>query len=104
FLQAQLHLDALASQLSRKGLRTALALLPKEIIDSYNDAMARIKAQGEAEYKLACQIFYWLAYAGRPLSIEELQHAVAVSDDMTEMDFDAIVDADILTGVCAGLI
>ncbi|KAJ7589399.1 hypothetical protein C8J56DRAFT_33442 [Mycena floridula] len=104
FLQAQLHLDALASQLNRKGLRTALALLPKGIMDSYDEAMARIKAQGEAEYKLACQIFYWLAYAKRPLNIEELQHAVAVADDMTEMDFDAIVDVDMLTGICAGLI
>ncbi|KAJ7581669.1 ankyrin repeat-containing domain protein [Mycena floridula] len=104
FLQAQLHLDALATQLNRKGLRTALALLPKKIMNSYDDAMSRIKAQGEAEYELACQIFYWLAYAKQPLSIAELQHAVAVSDDMTEMDFDAIVDVDMLTGICAGLI
>ncbi|KAJ7592496.1 hypothetical protein C8J56DRAFT_779080, partial [Mycena floridula] len=104
FLQARLHLDALGSQLNRKGLRTALALLPKGIMDSYDTAMARIKAQGEAEYELACQIFYWLAYAKKQLSIEELQHAVAVSDDMSEMDFDAIVDVDMLTGVCAGLI
>ncbi|KAJ7575473.1 hypothetical protein C8J56DRAFT_801245 [Mycena floridula] len=104
FLQARLHLDALASQLNRRGLRTALASLPKGIIDSYDDAMARIKAQGEAEYELACQIFYWLVYAKRPLSIEELQHAVAVSQDMTEMDVDAIVDVDVLTGVCAGLV
>ncbi|KAJ7595991.1 hypothetical protein C8J56DRAFT_819421, partial [Mycena floridula] len=104
FLQACLHLDALASQLNRKGLHIALALLPKGIMDSYDDAMARIRSQGEAEYELACQIFYWLAYAQRPLAIEELQHAIAVSHDMTEMDFDAIVDVDVLTGICAGLI
>ncbi|KAJ7589343.1 hypothetical protein C8J56DRAFT_32657 [Mycena floridula] len=104
FLQAQLHLDALASQLNRTGLRKALASLPKGIIDSYDGAMTRIKAQGEAEYKLACQIFYWVAYAKMPLNIDELQHAVAVSDDMTEMDLDAIVDVDMLTGICAGLI
>ncbi|KAJ7587260.1 hypothetical protein C8J56DRAFT_861563, partial [Mycena floridula] len=104
FLQAHLHLDALASQLNRKGLRTALASLPKEIMDSYDAAMTRIKAQGQAEYELACQIFYWLAYAQSPLRIKELQHAIAVSDDMTEMDIDAMVDVDVLTGVCAGLI
>ncbi|KAJ7572822.1 hypothetical protein C8J56DRAFT_806279, partial [Mycena floridula] len=104
FLQAQLHLDALASQLNRTGLRKALASLPKGIMDSYDGVMTRIKAQGEEEYKLACQIFYWVAYAKRPLNMDELQHAVAVSDDMTEMDFDAIVDVDMLTGICAGLI
>ncbi|KAJ7589272.1 hypothetical protein C8J56DRAFT_784516, partial [Mycena floridula] len=104
FLQAQLHLDALASQLNRKGLRTALALLPKGIMDSYDEAMDRIRSQGKEESELAYRIFYWLAYAKKPLSIEELQHAVAVSDDMTEMDHDAMVDVDMLTGICAGLI
>ncbi|KAJ7579796.1 hypothetical protein C8J56DRAFT_1104779, partial [Mycena floridula] len=104
FLQAQLHLDALASQLNRKGLHIALGLLPKGIMDSYDDAMACIKSQGEEQYKLACRIFYWLAYAKRPLGIKELQHAIAVSDDMTQMNFDAMVDVDMLTGVCAGLI
>ncbi|KAJ7589356.1 hypothetical protein C8J56DRAFT_784927, partial [Mycena floridula] len=104
FLQAHLHLDALASQLNRKGLHKALALLPQGIMVSYDDAMDRIRSQGKEEYELACHIFYWLAYAKRPLNIEELQHAVAVSDDMTEMDHDAIVDVDMLTGICAGLI
>ncbi|KAJ7576378.1 hypothetical protein C8J56DRAFT_800037 [Mycena floridula] len=104
FLQARLHLDALASQLHRKGLRVALSALPKGIMDSYDAAMARISAQGEAEEKLALQVFYWLAYAYRPLSIKELQHAVAVSEDMTDMDFDAVVDVEILTSICAGLV
>ncbi|KAJ7589260.1 hypothetical protein C8J56DRAFT_784837, partial [Mycena floridula] len=104
FLQAHLHLDALASQLTRTKLRKALASLPKKIMDSYDDAMTRIRSQGEEQYELACQIFYWLAYAQEPLSIKQLQHAVAVSGDMTEMDFDDIVDVDRLTGICAGLI
>ncbi|KAJ7593601.1 hypothetical protein C8J56DRAFT_418216 [Mycena floridula] len=104
FLQAQLHLDALANQLNRKDLHKALASLPKGIMDSYDDAMARIRSQGEKQWELACQIFYWLAYAKQPLSLKQLQHAIAVSDDMTEMDFDAIVDVDVLTSVCAGLI
>ncbi|KAJ7576206.1 hypothetical protein C8J56DRAFT_800295, partial [Mycena floridula] len=104
FLQAHLHLDALASQLNRKGLRMALSTLPKGIMDSYDAAMARISVQGEAENKLAIQVFYWLAYAQEPLSVKELQHAVAVSEDMTDMDFDAVVDVEILTSICAGLV
>ncbi|KAJ7584503.1 hypothetical protein C8J56DRAFT_789785, partial [Mycena floridula] len=103
-MQARLHLDALASQLNRKGLRMALSTLPKGIMDSYDAAMARISAQGEAENKLALQVFYWLAYAQEPLSVEEIQHAVAVSEDMTDMDFDAIVDVELLTSICAGLV
>ncbi|KAJ7589155.1 hypothetical protein C8J56DRAFT_784434, partial [Mycena floridula] len=104
FLQARLHLDALAGQLNRKGLHKALASLPQGIMDSYDDAMTRIRSQGEEQFELARQIFYWLAYAKEPLSIKELQHAVAVSDNMTEMDLDAIVEMDVLIDVCAGLI
>ncbi|KAJ7587114.1 hypothetical protein C8J56DRAFT_1014600, partial [Mycena floridula] len=71
FLQAHLHLDVLATQLNRKAVRTALAKLPEGIMDSYDSIMARIKAQGEAEYELARRIFYWLVYAKQPLTIKE---------------------------------
>ncbi|KAJ7584563.1 hypothetical protein C8J56DRAFT_789897, partial [Mycena floridula] len=104
FLQAHLHLDALASQLNRKGLRMALSTLPSGIMNSYDTAMARISAQGEAEKKLALVVFYWLAYAQEPLSVKALQHAVAVSEDMTNMDFDAVVAVELLTSICAGLV
>ncbi|KAJ7575711.1 hypothetical protein C8J56DRAFT_799890, partial [Mycena floridula] len=104
FLQAQLHLDSLASQLNRRALRTALSSLPKGIMNSYDAAMTRISAQGEAEKELALRVFYWLAYAQEPLSAKALQHAVAVSEDMTDMDFDAIVDLELLTSICAGLV
>ncbi|KAJ7584529.1 ankyrin repeat-containing domain protein, partial [Mycena floridula] len=104
FLQAQLHLDSLASQLNRRAMRTALSSLPKGIMDSYDAAMTRISAQGEAEDKLALQVFYWLAYAQEPLSVKALQYAVAISEDMTDMDFDAVVDLEILTSICAGLV
>ncbi|KAJ7575737.1 hypothetical protein C8J56DRAFT_837861 [Mycena floridula] len=104
FLQAQLHLDSLASQLNRRALHTALSSLPKGIMESYDAAMARISAQGEAEHKLALGVFYWLAYAQEPLGVKALQHAIAISEDMTDMDFDAVVDLDLLTGICAGLV
>ncbi|KAJ7572885.1 hypothetical protein C8J56DRAFT_570417 [Mycena floridula] len=106
FLQAQLHLDSLSSQLNRKALRAALSTLPEAIMSSYDSAMLRIDAQGKAERELAYQVFYWLTYAKRPLKVEELQHALAVTSDpdMTTMDTDAIVDAELLASVCAGLV
>ncbi|KAJ7598909.1 ankyrin repeat-containing domain protein [Mycena floridula] len=104
FLLARLHMDSLASKSSRKLLRLALNTLPKEINDSYDETMTRIAAQGEEDRELAHQVFSWLAYCQRPLTVQELQHALAVSTDTTEMDLDAIVDLDILTSVCAGLV
>ncbi|KAJ7600126.1 hypothetical protein C8J56DRAFT_767021, partial [Mycena floridula] len=106
FLQAKLHLDSLAKQTDVKALRKALEGLPEDIWRSYDNAMLRIDAQGETDSKLAYHIFYWLSCSKRPLTVLELQHAVAVSLDpeMTDMEPEAIVDIETLTDVCAGLI
>ncbi|KAJ7572907.1 hypothetical protein C8J56DRAFT_571023 [Mycena floridula] len=90
FLQAQLHLDSLASQLTCKDLRLALGTLPEIINNSYNDAIVRIDAQqGQHKRALAYQVFYWLVYTKKPLTVQELQHALAVSSDpdMIVMDW-----------------
>ncbi|KAJ7578114.1 hypothetical protein C8J56DRAFT_869025, partial [Mycena floridula] len=104
FLLAQLHVDSLASKHSRKALRASLQTLPKEINNSYDETMRRIKAQGEDDCTLAHQVFMWLTYVQRPLKMRELQYALAVSPEMTEMEEDAIVDVELLTAVCAGLV
>ncbi|KAJ7194542.1 hypothetical protein GGX14DRAFT_328154, partial [Mycena pura] len=104
FLLARLHIDSLASKLSLLALRKALDTLPKEIHASYNETMVRIRAQGEEECKLAHQVFMWLTYARRQLSVAEVQHALALLPDMAEIDPEAIVDVEILTSVCAGLV
>ncbi|KAJ7578078.1 hypothetical protein C8J56DRAFT_1111897, partial [Mycena floridula] len=104
FLLAQLHVDSLASKHSRKALRASLQTLPKEINNSYDETMRRIKAQGEDDCTLAYQVFMWLTYVQRPLKMRELQYALAISPEMTEMEEDAIVDVELLTAVCAGLV
>ncbi|KAJ7592291.1 ankyrin repeat-containing domain protein [Mycena floridula] len=104
FLLVHLHLDSLASKRNRKALRKALAALPRDIYRSYDDTMTRISAQGEDDANLAREIFLWLTFSKKPLSLPELQYAIAVTPGMMEMDNDAITDADSLITVCAGLI
>jgi len=97
-------MDSLATKSSRKRVREALDRLPKEVDETYKQAIQRIEGQCEDDWKLAKGVFSWITYARRPLSVKELQHALAVTSQMSEMDLDAIVDADILTSVCAGLV
>ncbi|KAJ7577786.1 hypothetical protein C8J56DRAFT_869577 [Mycena floridula] len=104
FLLVRLHLDSLASKNNRYALRQALVTLPKDIHHSYDETMTRILAQGEDDANLACQVFLWLTYAKERLTVKQLQHALAISPGMTEMNPDAITDIDILTSVCAGLV
>ncbi|KAJ7572128.1 hypothetical protein C8J56DRAFT_876788 [Mycena floridula] len=106
FLQARLHLDSLASQLHCHSLRAALSTLPESITSSYDSAMVRVQAQGNIECNLAYHTFFWLAYAKRPLSVIALQAAITISmnPDINYLEEERIVDIELLTSVCAGLV
>ncbi|KAJ7580027.1 hypothetical protein C8J56DRAFT_714823, partial [Mycena floridula] len=105
FLQARLHLDSLSGQPHRNALRATLTTLPQEINKSYDSAMVRINTQKSTHPAIAKHVFFWLAYAKRPLTVKALQAAIAISmdPDMAVLDEDGIVDVELLTGVCAGL-
>jgi hypothetical protein len=66
--------------------------------------MDRISRQTSNDKELAEQLLAWITYAQRPLSLKELQHALATSPGMTDMDHESIVPEQLLTSVCAGLI
>jgi hypothetical protein len=104
FLLARLHMDSLVAKHNLTAVRKALEILPKEMDDTYDEAMERIERQNEDDKELAKQVFSWITYAHRPLSVKELQYGLAVMPEMTDMDPDAIIDEEILTSVCAGLV
>ncbi|KAJ7290078.1 ankyrin repeat-containing domain protein [Mycena rebaudengoi] len=104
FLLARLHVDSLASKLNLKSLRAALTTLPKELHGSYNETMLRVRAQADEESALAFRVFLWLTYTKALLTVGQLEHALAVSTDMNDMEYDTIVTVNILTSLCAGLV
>jgi hypothetical protein len=98
-------MDMLATEINVREAREIIQHLPKDTNNVYGDTMKRVEAQPEKFRKLAEQVFSWIVYAYRHLSPEELQHAIAVTSyDMCEMDPDALVNEEILTTVCAGLV
>jgi hypothetical protein len=70
----------------------------------YNEAMGRIERRSKSRQKLATQIFMWLTCAFRPLSVKELQHALAVKLNMTSLDLSTVYDEGTLISVCNGLV
>ena len=104
FLLARLHMNKLVQQHSNKAVIHALKNLPEGIDDIYDDAMERIEQQRDVDRKLAKRVLSWITYAIRPLTVKELQHALAVSPNMTKMDPGAIIYEKNLTSVCAGLV
>jgi hypothetical protein len=107
FLLAQLHMDSLSSKLTPGGIKEVLRNMPHGIkgLDAmYEEAMKRINGQEEEFRDLAKQVLSWVTHTKRPLTIAELQHAVAVRDCAVELDKDFVPDIEDLTSVCAGLV
>ena len=104
FLLAQLQLESLASQDNRKGVRRVLGKLPDKIDETYSDAMHRIQRQDAFQVTRANQVLFWISCALRPLTVQELQCALAVEPGDTDADEEALPDAASMVSVCAGLV
>ncbi|KAF5633561.1 ankyrin protein [Fusarium sp. NRRL 25303] len=107
FLLAQLHLDSLRSKISVDAVHKALASLPSgsdAYFQAYETAMERIMSQSPSHRDLAKQVIAWTVCAMRPLTIEELRHALAVEVDKAELNRDALPETSIILRVCVGLV
>ncbi|KAF7885212.1 hypothetical protein EAF00_011030 [Botryotinia globosa] len=107
FLLARLNLDSLRGKKSPKVMRKALNSLPTGFDayrDAYKDAMERIEGQLDDESDLAKQVLSWITFAKRPLTTAEVQEAIAVEIDETELDQENFTEISTMISVCAGLV
>ena len=85
-------------------MKAALQSLPEGLFSVYNDAMLRIRGKNEFESKIALRTMQWIVRAYRPLTIIELQHALAVQVGDPDLDPDGIPDIDQIVSACLGLV
>ncbi|KAJ7271010.1 ankyrin repeat-containing domain protein [Mycena rebaudengoi] len=104
FLIAKLHIDSLATKSTVKAVRDALQNLPEDLEHTYNEAMDRINAQNKDDREIARRALIWVANAKRPLTVSELQEALAIEPDSKALDVDGLLDIEIILSVCAGLV
>jgi hypothetical protein len=94
----------LAKKHTRKAVREALENLPKGQDAIYDEAMERIYNQDEEDVQLAKKLLSWVSYSRRPLTVRELQHALAVELDDKATDEEALLDETRMISVCAGIL
>ncbi|KAK4101588.1 hypothetical protein N658DRAFT_425381, partial [Parathielavia hyrcaniae] len=97
-------MDSLAKKLTRREVRAALSSLPKELDETYDQAIQRIDSQDEGQTALAHRVLYWISCSLRPLTVAELRHALAVEPGDRDLDEDGLHDPELLVYVCAGLV
>ncbi|KAJ6586375.1 ankyrin repeat-containing domain protein [Mycena vulgaris] len=104
FLLAKLHCESLATKNTVKAVRQALQHLPKDLTQTYDEAMERIDCQNDDDKELARLALTWVANAKRLLSVAELCEALAIEQEGTTFDVENIVEIDIVLSACAGLL
>lgn len=103
FLLARLHMNDIAAQRTHADLQSALENLPSDIHETYDKAMHRIPTH---DMSLAESIFLWVAFSMRPLTVHELQSALATKEGVTNATTARLhmYDEGCLSTVCAGLV
>ncbi|KAH7303274.1 ankyrin repeat-containing domain protein, partial [Stachybotrys elegans] len=105
FLLAVLYLDSITKCRNVDNVRKFIIELPKGP-DAYGkiycNTMVRIQSR-ETRY-LAIQVLSWVAWAKRPLTAQELQHALVITEGSMSLDEDNMTDAEDLVSSCEGLV
>ena len=97
-------MDNLETKNNYKAVRDALDILPAEVNDTYREVMTRIARQNRDDEALAKRVLMWITFAERPLSFVELRHAVSTLAKMPSIDSESLVQPQLVTSVCAGLV
>ncbi|KAF5606298.1 ankyrin repeat [Fusarium subglutinans] len=113
FLLAQIYLKLLSYKTSETEMRRQLTAFQKHgyedgiadaLTQAYKETMDRINQQQPDHIILAKKVLFWIARAKRELTIQELQHALAMSSVQCEpCEADLPFDETLVT-VCAGLV
>ncbi|EHK17626.1 uncharacterized protein TRIVIDRAFT_160183 [Trichoderma virens Gv29-8] len=116
FLLAQIYLKSLSDKITTRDIKDALKGFQKSIsgpeekdqakilADAYNQTMLRINGQQPGFKDLAHKVLSCIICAERQLTITELQHALAVEVNDTELDEDNLPAIQVMVSVCDGLV
>jgi len=107
FLLARLYVEFLRDKRRKREVLSTLDQLPKGLAaldKAYDKAIKQIDEQLPGDRALAKRAISWIIYAQRPLTTQELCHALSVAPGDKALDSDDIYDVESVTSVCAGLV
>ena len=104
FLMARLYLDSLVSLSTLRRVKESLDILPDGLAEIYGDCLDRIRSQSSEDAALANRTLHWIVHAVRPLTVREMQCALAIRPGDLTLDEDGEPDIDLLISMCAGIV
>ncbi|KAH6909906.1 hypothetical protein BKA70DRAFT_1221560 [Coprinopsis sp. MPI-PUGE-AT-0042] len=104
FLHASLQLDALCECATAYEVRRTLQAFPSKIEDVYRQTWQRILEQKSIHVLLAKAVLVWVLNAARPMTIDELECAVAMAPNTFTFQPDRLAPGTTLEAFCHGLV
>ena len=74
------------------------------LTQTYEETLERIRRQPSSRTQLAMEVLLWTSFSRRPLKVDELQHALAITPQTQIFDKDRIRTPKVLLDVCGGLV
>ncbi|KAL8938890.1 MAG: hypothetical protein Q9216_003654 [Gyalolechia sp. 2 TL-2023] len=87
-------------------IKEALDQLPRRLEGAFEDTIRRIQSQDGLCRELALKCMMWITYAKRPLTVDELGDALAITTrkDSTIVNADFRPPQEVLTYACLGMV
>ncbi|CAI7636252.1 unnamed protein product [Penicillium pancosmium] len=116
FLLAQLYIGFLDDKLTTNDIRESLKSFQRQnqgssenekteiLSNAYDQVMERISQQRPGLKQLAMKVLFWVTCAKRPLSVAELQFALAIKEGKLHLDKRDLPHIEDLVSVCLGLV
>lgn len=110
---ARLYIQSLrACMMTKRKVKEALERFARQEFASdtnrthhaYDEAVLRIDSQNKEYRMIARQALLWITYAERPLTTDELIHALAVERSTRSFVKDNMARIEDVASVCAGLV
>lgn len=95
-------MDSLMTKRNWRSLNETIDTLPEKLHDAFTEIIERIKAHDCDDF--AWRILFWINYAPRQLTVDEIQNALAVRLGDRRLDPDGFLDEDTLIARCCGLV
>ena len=100
FLLARLHLNALVLKPNDYAIEMTLDSLPDSLDPTYDEVIKRIEERDPFLASTARKLITWISLAERPLSIEELQYALAIEPEDTHLVSSRVLRRDACFEIC----
>jgi len=97
-------MDLICNQTSVASLRNCLSILPTTYEKAYETTFNRILKQPDTIVDLSKRVLNWVLHAKRPLTMQELQHAIAIKPGCKNIDPESLESPKAILSSCLGMI